>query len=248
LCEARGTPGADVRTDGAFAQWVRARADAVVRVPDGLDLRDAALAEPLAVALHAISLSGVSDATPGQRVLVCGVGPIGAMAVAALRARGVDDIVVSEPSPARQELARRLGAGAVVHPDELEVPSAAEPRRLVEGWVDAALECSGKARAMEAACAQLGRMGRLVLVGSGMERPRFDPNRIILNELVVTGAYEYDLGGIADALALLASGAIPAGALAEPTDVGLDGLLDAMVDLAGGAIAGKVLIDPRLGG
>jgi threonine dehydrogenase-like Zn-dependent dehydrogenase len=81
-------------------------------------------------------------------------------------------------------------------------------------------------------------------VGTGIEPPRLDPNRILLNELVVTGAFEYDSDGIEDALALLASGAADVDALVEPVDVPLDGLLGAMTDLAAGRIAGKVLVAP----
>ena len=96
LCLARSQPGSGTGPDGAFAPFVRADHRAVVRIPDGLDLRTAALAEPLAVSLHAVTRA---DVRPGQRVLVTGAGPIGTLAVVGLRARGIDDIVVSEPSP-----------------------------------------------------------------------------------------------------------------------------------------------------
>ncbi|HEU5085755.1 MAG TPA: alcohol dehydrogenase catalytic domain-containing protein [Acidimicrobiales bacterium] len=239
LCLDRAQPG-DEDGDGAFARYVRAHRDAVVPVPAGLDLRIAALAEPLAVALHAVTRSGVR---PGQRALVTGAGPIGALAVVALRARGVGEVLVSEPSPARQALAERLGA-TVVDPASFDVPNIAEPARIVTDAVDVALECSGKRPAMEAAFTQLRRGGTLVLVGTGIEAPRLDPNRMILNELVVTGAFEYDADGIAEALDLLASGTADVGALIEPEDVGLDELGAAMVDLAAGRIAGKVLVAP----
>jgi threonine dehydrogenase-like Zn-dependent dehydrogenase len=97
---------------------------------------------------------------------------------------------------------------------------------------------------MEAGLSQLVRGGTLVLVGAGIEPPRFDPNRILLNELVITGAFTYDKDGFEQALQLLASGAIPIDALLEPDDVPLDGLLDAMRDLAEGRLAGKVLVRP----
>ncbi|MGH9135984.1 MAG: zinc-binding dehydrogenase, partial [Acidimicrobiales bacterium] len=115
---------------------------------------------------------------------------------------------------------------------------------VVDDAVDVVLECSGAATAMEAGLAQLERGGTLVLVGAGMEPPRFDPNRILLNELVVTGAYEYDADGFDRALELLASGALPVDRLLEPDDVPLDETLDAMRRLAAGALPGKVLIAP----
>jgi threonine dehydrogenase-like Zn-dependent dehydrogenase len=115
---------------------------------------------------------------------------------------------------------------------------------VVAGAADVVLECSGHAEAMEAGLAQLVRGGTLVLVGAGMSAPRFDPNRILLNELVVTGAMTYDEGGFDRALDLLAAGALPVEDLIEPEVVGLDGLLDAMRGLAEGRLAGKVLVHP----
>lgn len=242
LCDERETPGTSVER-GAFARYVCADERSVAPVPDGLELRTAALTEPFAVALHAVSRSGVA---PGQRALVTGAGPIGALAIAALRARGVTEIVVSEPNPGRQAVATRLGATSVVQPAALRVPTMAEPRLVIDGAVDVALECSGRAAAMVAACAQLVRGGTLVLVGAGIESPSFDPNRILLNELVITGSYEYDAGGFDEAAALLAAGAVDVDAILEPDDISLDALLTAMKGLAGGTIAGKVLVDPTL--
>jgi 2-desacetyl-2-hydroxyethyl bacteriochlorophyllide A dehydrogenase len=241
LCAARpplGSAGYD--DNGAFAEYVRVRASDLLAVPEELDLRTAALAEPLAVALHAITVSG---AAPGDRVLVTGAGPIGLLAIAGLRAQGVDDIHVTEPSPLRRERAARLGAKAVFEPEQFETPVM--PFDTVDSAFDIALECSGNPRAMEAALGQLRRMGTLVLVGTGMRRPKLDHNRILLNELVVTGAYCYDERGMERSLELLASGTIPADLLIEPEDVPLDGMLEAAERCAAGELAGKVLVVPR---
>jgi (R,R)-butanediol dehydrogenase/meso-butanediol dehydrogenase/diacetyl reductase len=240
LCRGRDTPGVGLE-QGAFATYKRSHADQVLPLPDGLEPRAAALTEPLAVALHGIAQGG---ARPGQRVLVLGAGPIGALTIAALRAKGIDDVRCAEPSPRRRELATAVGATRALDPADLVVPSIAEPGHIVDDAVDLVLECSGKARAMEAGLAQLVRGGTLVLVGAGIEPPRFDPNRILLNELVVTGSFEYSADGFPQALELLASGTLPVDHLLEPDDVPLDGLLDAMRDLAEGRRAGKVLVQP----
>jgi threonine dehydrogenase-like Zn-dependent dehydrogenase len=204
-----------------------------------MSLRAAALAEPLAVALHGLTRGGVHA---GQRLLVTGAGPIGALSVAAARAQGVTDIVVSEPHPARRALAERLGAVAV-EPDTLVAPRS--PGDTVADPFDVALECSGHAVAMEAALAQLKRGGTLVFVGAGIKPPRLDANRILLNELVVTGAFVYDADGFDRSLELLARPDFPTSLLIEPDDVGLDGLYDAIVGLHDGALAAKVMIVPR---
>jgi threonine dehydrogenase-like Zn-dependent dehydrogenase len=241
LCTGRDTPGTGGEFQGAFARYVKVDARELLRVPEGMSLRAAALAEPLAVALHGITNSKIE---PGERALVLGAGPIGALTIAGLRALGVDGIKVSEPAPVRQELARRLGAAEVVAPDQLEVPGPFDPGSVVADAVDVVFECSGRGDAMEAGLAQLKRMGRLVLVGAGMASPKFDPNRILLNELVITGAFCYDADGFEHALSLLASGKLPIDVLIDPEDVPLTGALDAMLGLASGRIAAKVLIAP----
>jgi (R,R)-butanediol dehydrogenase/meso-butanediol dehydrogenase/diacetyl reductase len=241
LCLSRETPGAGGPDQGAFARYKVASADELLAMPDGLSPRAAALTEPLAVALHGITQSSVA---PGQRALVMGAGPIGALTIAALRALGVDDVGCIEPGDGRRALAAEVGATEVRHPADLDVPSIAEPGRVVDGAVDVVLECSGRAKAMEAGLAQLVRGGTLVLVGAGMESPRFDPNRILLNELIITGAFTYDRDGFDRALDLLRSGAMPVDALVEPDPVPLSGVLDAMRGLADGRLAGKVLVKP----
>lgn len=238
LCSDRGRAGVDP-FQGAFAEYVRAGVRQVAPVPEGLATREAALAEPLAVALHAITRSGVR---PGESALVTGAGPIGMLVLAALRARGVDDVTVSEPSPVRRELAARIGASRAVEPDDLPVPPT--PFEIVEGARHVAFECSGRPRAFSAALAQLRRAGTLVVVGTGMQRPKLDPNRLLLNELCVTGAYTYDQDGLGAALELLASGSLPTDLLIEPEDVPLSGLLEAMELLAAGRIGGKILVAP----
>jgi L-iditol 2-dehydrogenase len=229
--------------DGAFARFVVTAAAGLVPVENGVPLRAAALTEPLAVALHAITRSGMQ---PGERVLVTGAGPIGLLLVAALRARGIDDVVVSEPAPARRARALAVGAHAAITPGELEAPVM--PMDLVTEPYEAVLECSGRAEAMEAGLAQLRRGGRLVLVGAGVHAPRLDNNRILLNELEVTGAYNYDAGGFTAALALIGSGTLPIDLLVEPEDVPLPGLLSAMHKLAAAETAGKVLVVPETKG
>ena len=124
------------------------------------------------------------------------------------------------------------------------MPGIAQPGLVVEGAVDVVLECSGRAAAMEAGLAQLVPGRHAGPRGRGHGATRLDPNRILLNELVVTGAFTYDQGGFERALDLLASGRLPVDDLLEPGVVPLDGLLDAMTGLAEGRLAGKVLVRP----
>src|SRR3954451_63788 len=120
---------------GAFARYTKVSAGDLLRIPEGLSMRHAALTEPLAVALHGITRAG--GARPGTRWLVTGGGPIGFLSVAALTALGVDDIVVSEPKESRRALCEKLGARSV-DPADLVTPGM--PYDIVDEPFDVALE------------------------------------------------------------------------------------------------------------
>lgn len=229
-------------TDGAFARFVLVSASSLLRVPEGLSIREAALAEPLAVALHGITRSGI---TAGDSAMVFGAGPIGALTIAALHAQGLGPVTAVEPHDRRRALAARLGA-TVLEPEELTVFSRFEPEAIAQHAVHVAFECSGKKAALEAGLHQLRRGGTLVMVGAGIEAPTFDPNRIILNELTVCGSFVYDKDGFERALDLLASGKMPLDVLVEPEDVPLDRISEALSGLAQGRIAAKVMVVPQL--
>jgi threonine dehydrogenase-like Zn-dependent dehydrogenase len=238
LCLHRDKPGI-TPSRGAFADYKLIRTDQLFRIPDRLPLRPAALSEPLAVALRGVRRSG---AGPGARVLVTGGGPIGVLTVAVLRALGIEDITVSEPAESRRQLAAKVGASATVLPGDLVEPAL--PMDLVDAPFDAAIECSGRPEAMTGALAALGRAGVLVLSGTGMNRPRLDSLRVILNELVVTGSMEYTPADFDAAIAMLAEDRIPTDVLIEPDDVPLSGVQRAMERLAAGELAGKVMVAP----
>ena len=244
LCRNRDRWGDGPPYQGAFARYVRVHRDQLVAVPEGLPLRAAALAEPLAVALHALEIGQVPA---GARVLVTGAGPIGLLVTAALRASGAGEIVVSEPAPARRTRALEVGATRAMSPEDLP-PVPAMPFDLVEQPFATAFDCSGRAEAVQLALGHLDRAGTLVLVGAGMQQPRIDPNRILMNELVVTGSYCVNGGGLERALDLLASGRLPVDRLIEPNDVPLDRLLDTIHSLHEGRLAAKVMIVPEVTG
>lgn len=223
---------------GAFARFKAVDANCTYVLPAGLDLRVAALAEPLSVALHAVERV---DLERSDRVLVTGAGPIGLLATAVLFARGITDVTVSEPGWRRRKLAERIGAKAV-DPEGLQQPDLAT--ELAGRPFRAAIECSGRSEAMEQALDSLDRGGTLVLAGSGMRRPRLDPNRIILQELTVTGTVEYTPADYRSALELLSRGSIPADLIVEPDIQPLSAVQWAIEQLGQGGLTGKVLVSP----
>ena len=171
-----------------------------------------------------------------------GAGPLGCLHVAALKAMGAGRVIVSEPSPTRRAATYAAGADRVVAPQEFDPPES--PLLEADDAVDVAFECSGNPAAFTAALAQLRPGGTLVIVGTGMVRPELDHHRVIVKELIVTGALNYDATGFDDALRLLGSGALPVDALIAPGAVPLASIMPAMEDLAAGHTAAKVLVAP----
>jgi threonine dehydrogenase-like Zn-dependent dehydrogenase len=194
----------------------------------------------MAITLHALRLADVHE---DDRVLVTGAGPVGLLLAAALRAQGISDITVSEPSAVRRQQALRVGATRVVTPSSLEPPPmslpVAEPYAVV-------FECSGHASAFEAAFGQLDYAGTLVIVGTGFEPPRINQNRMIIFELEIIGTYNYNDEGFEPAVALLDSGQLPFESLIEPDNIPLSGVMVSMERLARGEIPSKVMVQPGL--
>jgi (R,R)-butanediol dehydrogenase/meso-butanediol dehydrogenase/diacetyl reductase len=243
LCVADPLRSADELHPGGFAEFRVAAADSLCAVPRALSARTAALAEPLAVALHGLTLADLPSDASGVRALVSGAGPLGLLVIAALIERGVTDMTVSEPSAGRRAQALIVGAAHAVSPSDLpEVP--ASPTDCREDGFTVSIETSGAAAAIGTALGLLRPTGRLVLLGTNSMSVRVDPLRILLNELVMTGAYCYDATGIVDAVDLLASGRLPIDALLSPDDVGLDDLLDTMHRLHSGDLCTKALVRP----
>ena len=131
-------------TQGGMSEYLVVEKDMVRVLPGTLPLRRAALAEPLAVALHAIVVAG---GVVGKRVLVSGSGPIGLLAAAAALAKGAAEVVATDVLTGPLERARALGVHGTVQVGVEEIPAAA---------FDVVLECSGVPAAISPAPTRCG--------------------------------------------------------------------------------------------
>ena len=197
----------DLAQDGAFADYILVDARSLLALPDGLSPRAAALAEPLAVALHGITRAEIVE---GDSVMVFGAGPIGALSIAALVAQGIGtghgDRAGREPPAAGPRPRRRRGAAPVRARGVPAVGARSHRRATRCTWCSSARARRRRWRPASASCAEAGRM---VMVGAGIEPPTFDGNRMLLNELTVCGSFVYDADGFERALELLASRRLP---------------------------------------
>lgn len=180
--------------DGAFASHVIIASDFAHDVPENVDDDEAALIEPLAVALWAVRKSAVGL---GDRVLISGAGPVGLLALQVARAAGAT-VVVSDVSSERLAVARELGAGLTVNVSSEDLP----------GDFTALVECSGSPAAVAAGVTALAPAGRAVLVGMAPDGTVTLPLDVIQSrELVLTGTFRY-ANQYVDAIALAASGRV----------------------------------------
>lgn len=171
---------------GGFAENVAVPAQQVHALPDGVDLWEGALVEPLAVGLHAVRRSGLQT---GDTVAVFGCGPIGLTAVRAAQTAGAKRIFVSEPNESRCEIASELGADVTIDPFE------ADPVETIvdatAGGVNVALEFAGIESAFNAAI-QSTRRGGTITVGSLSEGEiSTNVEEIVVAERTITGTFCY---------------------------------------------------------
>jgi len=128
-------------------------------IPAGMSYGEAALAEPLAIAIHSLRLASISR---GETVAVIGAGPIGLLTIAALRATGAGKIWSVEPLAHRRELARGIGADVALEPGEAldEILKATGQR-----GVDCAIDCAAGEETTSLAMQITRNAGRVVLTG-----------------------------------------------------------------------------------
>ena len=128
-------------------------------IPAGMSFDEAALAEPLAIALHSIRLASIHA---GETVAVIGAGPIGLLTIAALRAAKATRIWAVEPLAHRRELARGIGADVVIEPGEAveEILSGTGQR-----GVDCAIDCAAGEHTTGQAIRVTCNAGRVALTG-----------------------------------------------------------------------------------
>lgn len=148
--------------NGAFQEAVIASAGQCYVIPKTATAGEAAMCEPFAVTLHAVKRAG---GVFGKRVLVTGVGPIGALAVVAARHGGAAEIIATDVSDTPFPVVTKLGADACI---SVATNGAALQRFAADkGYFDVVLECSGNERALVSAFDVLKPGGIIVQVGTG---------------------------------------------------------------------------------
>jgi (R,R)-butanediol dehydrogenase / meso-butanediol dehydrogenase / diacetyl reductase len=237
LCASYYTLGLNVA--GGLAEAVVSPAAVCHVVPDSVDDESAAMAQPLAVAIHALERGGVRD---GQTLAVIGVGGIGSFVVGAAAARGLNRLIAIDVDPRRLAAARSLGADEVI--DVREGKVAETVREVTDGvGADVVIECSGAPESPTSAIHAARRGGRVVILGLQQSPPPVDLYDAALREvdLATTVAHVCD-SDLQAALAVLSETALAQHVLDQVIPVG-EIVEQGLIPLAEGRAAGKIVVD-----
>ncbi len=151
------------RSDGAFAEYVVAPKENIIRVPDGVTLEEAAQTEPAAVALHAIRR--VKESVVGKTVAIFGAGPIGLMVAMWTRIIGAAQVLLFDIVPEKLKLAQRLGFENVYN-SAIEDPVDVTNRWTGGNGAHVCIEAAGVPETYLDALGSIRRDGSVVLLGN----------------------------------------------------------------------------------
>jgi (R,R)-butanediol dehydrogenase/meso-butanediol dehydrogenase/diacetyl reductase len=234
ICETFGCSG--LTANGGLAYQMIAPAAGMAPVPDGVSDDEAAMAEPLAVAVHAVLRSGLR---PNDRVVVAGLGPIGACVALTARALGASEVLVAARSEQRRRLAAELRFPVITGPD----PSATQDGvSLPRDYADVAFDCAGAEETLDL-CVRAARPGgRIVVPAVSAGRTPVAVTRLVMGERTLTGSLGYN-GDIARAVGLMASGSVDVSPLISAV-IALTDVPGWLAQPVTGGRGPKVLVDP----
>ncbi|MFV0260152.1 MAG: alcohol dehydrogenase catalytic domain-containing protein [Acidimicrobiales bacterium] len=233
---------------GGLAELMAVDAVRTMVLPEGLDLRLAALAEPVAVAAHAAAM-----AAPDGPIVVVGAGPIGLGIIAVNASAGRGPIIAVDPSPSRRDKALAVGATSVHEPGtpliELMMAHGYTPSTISPLLLDkdpnpsTVFECVGRAPVVQAIVAEAPPHSQVVLAGACPHTIQVEPLQLTVTEVKLAASFAYRHHDFATALRLLSQ---------EPERFGrlitgerpLEEAEAAFDDLAGQPDEVKILIRP----
>ncbi len=182
LC--RNTKGVGVHRPGSFAEYLCIPEANVVPIPDDIPDEIAAIFDPFGNAVH----TALSFDLVGEDVLVTGAGPIGIMGALVAQKAGARKVVITDISPYRIALAKRMKVQHVVNAAQEDLRDVMASLGMTEGF-DVGLEMSGAAPAMRDMIDKMNNGGKIALLGIAPTEFAVDWNKIIFKMLNVKGIY-----------------------------------------------------------
>ncbi|KAL1638822.1 hypothetical protein SLS58_008527 [Diplodia intermedia] len=204
--------------DGTLQKYYSVAADYCYKVPDHVDLEEAALVEPVAVAVQVCKVAG---ALANKKVLVFGCGPIGVLCQAVAGAYGASAVYGVDIAQARLDFAREFaGSETVLNPtvdkegaepvEKAEMAAAVLKEKLGLGLgADVVLECTGAEPCIQTGVFAAKSGGTYVQAGMGKENVTFPITTACIRGLQIKGSIRYTAGCYPAAVDLVASGKVP---------------------------------------
>jgi L-iditol 2-dehydrogenase len=227
-----------VNIPGGFAEFCAVPASQAFKLPKTLPLAHAALAEPVGCCLRGVDLAGI---TSGDRVVILGAGPMGAIILQLARMQGASQVIVVDPQKGRRKRAEDLGASWTIDPSIESVPDAI--RAQYPDGIEVVFDCSGNVAAVRKALQIVMRGGTVMMYGVCPKDQNLEINPFWINdaEITIRGSYN-NPNTMSRAIDLLASGRLNGAAVAThffPLDQGL-----VAFQTTGSDECLKVLIEP----
>ncbi|GAA3114820.1 hypothetical protein GCM10020254_71730 [Streptomyces goshikiensis] len=234
LC--RSTIGLGVGRDGAFAEYVVLPAQNVWVHRTAVDLDVAAIFDPFGNAVH----TALSFPLVGEDVLITGAGPIGIMAAAVAKHAGARNVVITDVSPERLEIARKAGATLAVDVRNTTIADAQARLGLREGF-DIGLEMSGRAEAMQDMIANMTHGGRIAMLGLPAQDFPVDWAKVVTSMLTIKGIYGREMFETWYAMTVLLEGGLDLSPVITGRYAHTE--FEAAFDEASTARSGKIILD-----
>ena len=230
--------GSTSEVTGAYAEFMLLTEALLLPIDSSIVDDAAALTEPVGIAVHAVNKAMLN---PEDATVIVGCGPIGLAIIAVLKARGFSQIIASDLSPKRRELATVMGATKVVDASQASVIAAAMD--AAPGAPLVIFENTGAPKMLHKLILEAPQNSRIIGTGIAAGEESFIPMLAISKELQLTFVIFYTAEEFAEALRLIKDGEINWKPLITGK-VGLDGITQAFKDLGDPELHAKILIQP----
>lgn len=179
-----GVSPPEYKRHGAFAELIAVPEHILYRIPENVSFEKAAMVEPIAVAAHAVNISGIK---PGNSAVVVGSGMIGIFVVQLLKIAGANPVIAFDIDNNKLELAKKLGADYTFNPLESDISKSILELTKNRGS-DVAFEVVGATETAQIAINSLRKAGTVVLIGNITAEIKFPLQTVVTREIKVLGS------------------------------------------------------------
>jgi len=221
--------------NGGMAEYVSVPAKCVYKIFETTSFQEASMVEPLAVAYRAVSKVSKEELEKAKNVMLIGAGTIGLLALQLLKYKGAKNIIVSDLSDYRLNIAKDLGASSIINPGKEDLIKKVE--KLTNGnMIDYSFEAVGISITAASSLNVLKRTGTAIWIGNAEKMIQIDMQKVVTNEISIHGTYIYTEKDFLASLEMI-----------QNKELDLNSIISIQENLANGIEAFKVLQENRDG-